>query len=155
MTRSALRCGKSRSSVPFPAVGAHIADCRIFGKVPPRFPERKAPPGDGAKFRIKIAKLSSLSRLMAGKFCTGLDRCQPRGLSFSCCVTAGTAPNQAAKRRVVGWSSASFPPLTRCRWQVPARRLTPAGRGAWMIPLTRTVSASTDREPVRDASRMR
>jgi len=38
MTRSALRCGKSRPSVPFPAVGAHIADCRIFEKVPPRFP---------------------------------------------------------------------------------------------------------------------
>src|SRR5262245_898737 len=43
MTRSALRCGKSRPSVPFPAVGAQIADCRIFEKVAPRSPERKSP----------------------------------------------------------------------------------------------------------------
>jgi hypothetical protein len=39
-------------------------------------------------------------------------------------------------------------------WQVPARR-TLAGRGAWMIPLNRMVGASIDREPVRDASRIK
>src|SRR5215470_5028041 len=67
------------------------------------------------------------------------------------------------------WKDASVPQIHRTRrqvrrwavghdrpprplWQAPARRLTPAGRGAWMIPLTRTVGVSTDREPVRDAS---
>src|SRR5262249_5025154 len=109
-----LRCAaivpNPRLSGPSPAAGAHIADCRIFGKVPPRFPERKAPPGDGAKFRIKIAKLSSPSRLMAGKFCTGLDRCQPRGLSFCFCVTAGAPPPPNPQKKDVWGVSAPPPP---------------------------------------------
>ena len=42
---------------------------------------------------------------------------------------AALLPNRARATALVGWSSAPYL-RSRCRWQVPARRLTPAGRDA-------------------------
>src|SRR5215831_15055598 len=57
-----------------------------------------------------------------------------------------------AAEPIPAFSRSSAPADHSSPWPVAPSQ---TGRGAWMIPLTRTVGVSTDREPVSDASPMR
>src|SRR6266581_5788661 len=72
----------------------------------------------------------------------------PFGLSFWPIIAVldfGLEPDDAPGRDV---------PLTAARWQAPTPREERRVGALGVLPLTRTVGASTDREPVRDASRI-
>ena len=80
------------------------------------------------------------------------ERCRraPKGSSKG--ISPRTLLLLLAAEPIPAFSRSSAPADHSSPWPVAPNQ---TGRGAWMIPLTRTVGVSTDREPVSDASRMR
>src|SRR5215471_11441874 len=102
------RYDKSRPVASLRRVGAHIADCRIFEKVPPRFPERKAP------IYVLARRLINRDRLKA----FGSARSLLAFIASLACLARASFPREAANLRSaagVGLRAARVAAAGSCR----------------------------------------